>query len=519
VSQPDAEIAQGARSAADVAIVGCGPVGQTLAILLGQRGRRVDVYERWPEAYPLPRAVHYDHEVARILQGAGVAEALAPYTEQASRYEWRNAGGELLLSIGRDAGTSLSGWPESTMFSQPDLERVLDARLRALPTVRVVRGAEVVAAVQDGAGVELGLRGADGATRTVRARYAVGCDGANSFVRSALGAAWSDLGFAFDWLVVDLVPAEQRRWDPMNFQLCDPARPTTLVSGGPGRRRFEFMRLPGETLEELADEATAWRLLAPFDLTSANAKLERHALYRFRGAWADAWRNGRLLLAGDAAHLMPPFAGQGMCSGLRDAANLAWKLDLVLDGRAGEELLDTYAAERLPHVRNAIDFSISLGRVICVADADEARARDERMIGEERARTAPLSLVPPGLAGGCLGAGGGGLFVQDRVAHAGRTGLFDDVVGGGFVLESPHADPASALDADLAAWFASIGGRTAHVAPGARVDDLTGAYARWFAKSRAAVALQRPDLYLFGTAPELAGARDLVRELRTKLAR
>jgi flavoprotein hydroxylase len=502
---------------ADVAIVGCGPVGQTLAILLGQRGRRVDVYERWPEPYPLPRAVHYDHEVARILQSAGVAEALAPYTEPASRYEWRNAAGDLLLSIGRDEGTSLSGWPDSTMFSQPDLERVLDARLRALRSVRVLRGAAIVSVEQDGDGALLGVRGADGAERRVRARWAVGCDGANSFVRGAVGAAWSDLGFAFDWLVVDLVPSEQRRWDPMNFQLCDPARPTTLVSGGPGRRRFEFMRLPGETLEQLADEATAWRLLAPFGLTSANAKLERHALYRFRGAWADAWRNGRLLLAGDAAHLMPPFAGQGMCSGLRDAANLAWKLDLALDGRAGEDLLDTYGAERLPHVRNAIDFSVSLGRVICVSDPDEARARDERMIGEERARTAPLSLAPPGLASGCLGANGGGLFVQDRVAHAGRTGLFDDVVGGGFVLTSPHADPAAQLDAELAAWLASIGGRSAHVAPGAPVDDVTGAYARWFASRGAAVALQRPDFYVFGTARALGGAADLVRELRAKL--
>ncbi|HVH06314.1 MAG TPA: bifunctional 3-(3-hydroxy-phenyl)propionate/3-hydroxycinnamic acid hydroxylase [Myxococcota bacterium] len=503
---------------ADVAIVGYGPVGQVLAILLGQHGRRVEVFERWPEPYPLPRAVHFDHEVARILQSAGVGEALAPYTEPASRYEWRNAAGDLLLSIGRDAGAGLSGWPESTMFSQPDLERVLDARAGALPSVRVARGAEVVGVRQDGLGAELTVRGADGSLRTAQARYVVGCDGANSFVRGALAASWTDLGFAFDWLVVDLVPSEPRRWDPMNWQLCDPARPTTLVSGGPGRRRFEFMRLPGESLQALGAAETAWRLLAPFGLTAENATLERHALYTFRGAWADPWRNGRLLLAGDAAHLMPPFAGQGMCAGLRDAANLAWKLDLVLDGRAPESLLDSYPSERLAHVRTAIDFSISLGRVICVADPEEAKARDERMIGEERARTAPLALGAPGMTTGLLGAGGGPLFVQDRVALAGRSGLFDDVVGRGFVLVSPHGDPSRELDAELAAWFASVGGRTAHVGADAPVQDANGSYQRWFRGAGAAVALQRPDFYVFGTAADLAGTAELVRTLRAKLA-
>jgi flavoprotein hydroxylase len=506
---------------ADVAIVGWGPVGQLLAILLGQRGHRVAAVERWPEPYPLPRAVHFDHEVGRILQSAGVAGALAGRTVPAPVYEWRNARGETLIRFGRDTERSLSGWPESSMFCQPELEAILDARALSLPGVALERGAEAVALAADADGVTLEARRAGGGTRTLRARYAVGCDGANSFVRGRIGSGWHDLGFHFDWLVVDLLPSDPR-WDgPINWQLCDPARPTTLVSGGPQRRRFEFMRLPHESLDELNRPDTAWRLLERWGLHPGNAKLERHAVYSFRARWADRWRSGRTLLAGDAAHQMPPFAGQGMCAGLRDAANLAWKLDLVLRGLAGEALLDSYMTERAPHVSAMIQLSVALGRVICVADPAEADARDRRMSAEAKAQAAPTDPTLPPLGPGCFAAGSpaaGELFVQDLVRQRGVSGLFDDVVGRGFALLSPAGDPAAALDPGSAAWFASLGGLTAHVAPGAPVEDANGGYARWFAKHGAAVALVRPDFAVFGTAARLAGASGLVRTLREQLA-
>ena len=504
----------------DVAIVGYGPVGQLLAILLGQRGLRVEVIERWPNAYPLPRAVHFDHEVGRILQSAGVAAALQGRTVPATTYEWRNASGATLVRFGRNAEHSLSGWPESSMFCQPELEAILDARARALPCVSVERGWEVEALRLEGDGVTIGARHADGRTRERRARFAVGCDGANSFVRGAIGSGWHDLGFHFDWLVVDVLPDDPSWSGPINWQLCDPARPTTLVSGGPGRRRWEFMRLPHETLDELNGEAVAWRLLEPWGVRPSNARLERHAVYTFRARWADRWRNGRVLLAGDAAHQMPPFAGQGMCAGFRDAANLAWKLDLVLRGLASEALLDSYASERAPHVATMIELSVALGRIICVADPLEAAERDQRMIGEARTRSAPIEAALPPLGPGCLAADAlvpGALFVQDRVRHRGAAGWFDDIVGRGFALVSPAGDPASALDPELAAWFASVGGFGAQVAPGAPVDDLNGGYARWFGKHDAAVALVRPDFSVFGAAPRLEAAADLVRALRSEL--
>jgi 2-polyprenyl-6-methoxyphenol hydroxylase-like FAD-dependent oxidoreductase len=505
---------------AEVVVVGYGPVGQLLAILLAQHGRRVVVMERWPEPYPLPRAVHFDHEIARVLQGAGVMDELAPHTESASIYEWRNAAGEILLRFGRETGSAISGWPESTMFCQPELESALDARARSFESVAVLRGCEAVSIASDADGVAVeGLR-ADGERIRVRARYGVGCDGANSFVRDALGVSVVDLGFAFDWLVVDVIPFERRAWDPINWQLCDPARPTTLVSGGPGRRRWEFMRLPGESIDALNTTATAWQLLEPWGVRPDNARLERHAVYTFRGSWAEPWRMGRWLLAGDAAHLMPPFAGQGMCSGLRDAANLAWKLDAVLGGRAADALLDSYGSERLPHVRAIIDFSIALGKVICIADPEAAAERDRSLVPAARASGVQTPAPLPPIGPGCFADGdprAARLFVQGRVRASGREGRFDDVVGRGFALVGAAGDPAGHLDAETARAFAALGGVTAHVAPGAAVEPLGDAYGRWFESNGAAVVLQRPDFYVFGTAARVEDSNALVGALLARL--
>jgi 2-polyprenyl-6-methoxyphenol hydroxylase-like FAD-dependent oxidoreductase len=504
----------------DVAIVGYGPVGQVLAILLGQRGWRVQVVERWPEPYPLPRAVHFDHEAARILQLAGVADALAGRTMPAASYEWRSASGETLIRFGRDTERSLSGWPESNMFCQPELEQILDQRVRELPSVTVERGAEAVGLRVEADGVVLETRRPSGERSQLRARFAVGCDGANSFVRDRIGSGWHDLGFQFDWLVVDVLPGDPTWSGPLNWQHCDPARPTTLVSGGPGRRRWEFMRLPHESVDELDGEEVAWRLLAPWGVHPGSAKLERHAVYSFRARWADRWRSGRALLAGDAAHQMPPFAGQGMCAGLRDAANLAWKLDLVLRGAAPEALLDSYMSERAPHVSAMIDLSVALGRVICVADAAEAAERDRRMSAEARERAQPVEARLPPLGPGCFAAGdplAGHLFVQDLVQLGSSAGRFDDVIGRGFALVSMAGDPRAALDAELADWFRSLGGLTAHVGKGAPVEDLNGGYTRWFEEHGACIALMRPDFALFGAAKGLSGARALVRGLRESL--
>jgi hypothetical protein len=217
---------------------------------------------------------------------------------------------------------------------------------------------------------------------------------------------------------------------------------------------------------------------------------------------------------------MPPFAGQGMCSGIRDAANLAWKLDLILRGRAPEGLLATYASERAPQVRATIDFSIELGKVICVPDAEAAAARDAAMSAAAKDRGPTPPLPAPSLGPGLLTAGdalAGHLCVQGEVALAGRRGRFDDVVGRGFTLLSPAGDPVRSLPAELAEFFASLGGIGAHVAPGGPVDDVQGSYARWFREHDVGVVLQRPDFHVFGSAPAIDGATGLVARLRSDL--
>jgi flavoprotein hydroxylase len=325
---------------ADVMIVGCGPVGLTLSILLAQHGHAVTILERQPQPYPLPRAVHLDHEVARIFQSAGIGNELEAITEPAEVYEWRNAEGTTLLRFGR-VGSGASGWPVSQMFHQPALEAVLERRASDLG-VEIRRGCAVAGLSQHQDVVAL----TTGDGEVVEGRYVVGCDGANSTIRTLLDVPVTELGFFYDWLIVDVVLRHERVFDPINLQVCDPARPTTVVSGGPGRRRWEFMRLDHETLDEL--ESRAWELLEPWDVRPDNATLERRAVYTFAARYAERWRSGRVLLAGDAAHQMPPFAGQGLCAGVRDAANLAWKLD---PRRAARHLRPGATGQRPPSDR------------------------------------------------------------------------------------------------------------------------------------------------------------------------
>ncbi|MDN7247167.1 bifunctional 3-(3-hydroxy-phenyl)propionate/3-hydroxycinnamic acid hydroxylase MhpA [Planococcus shenhongbingii] len=510
----------------DVAIVGYGPVGKVLALNLASKGWKIGIFEKFPKAYPLPRAIVFDDEIARILQSVcNMEEVIEITADVPDFYEWRNASQEVLLKIDWSL-PGISGWPGTNFFSQPDLEAVLDKGCLAQPLIEVNMGHKAMNLVHEEDHVELHVQTQQGVDKEIKARYVVGCDGANSFVRKYMETPVTDLGFMYDWLILDLIPHEERVWSPMNMQLCDPARPTTIASGGPGRRRFEFMRLPGETIDDLKDEAFAWKMLEKWDLNPGNCTLERNAVYTFKAQWAESWREGRLLLAGDSAHLMPPFMGQGMCSGLRDAQNLAWKLDLVLGEKVEEEILDTYTEERKDHVKALIDMSIFLGKVICITDPEEAKQRDEAFF----AGNVPPMPDFPNLQSGILDrdslipASGpaGNLSMQGQVEFQGTTGLFDDVVGAGWTIISTKSHPERVLSQEEMEFLEQIQGRCVYVSDDSlqqgEVLDRQGAYAQYFKENDCEAMIVRPDFYIFGAAKHLSDLPKLVQKLASKIA-
>lgn len=458
----------------DVLIAGGGPTGVTLAILLAKRGVKVIVAEKEAEIYPLPRAAHIDHEGMRILQEAGAADAVMTTSRRASRYEFRNARGEILLCFEGSDRLGPGGWPGANMIHQPSVERALRASLAACPEATLHGGWELGAFSEDDEGVTAQIATPEG-PRTIRTRWLVGADGARSPVRKAMGIVFDDLDFEEPWLVVDMLVDDPARLPTANLQICDPKRPTTCVLMGEGRHRWEFMILPGETPEQVSDDAFIAKLMKPWNVEGA-VRLERKAVYTFRARIAHDWRKGRVCLAGDAAHQTPPFAGQGLCSGLRDAANLAWKLAAVIKEGAPDSLLDTYQPEREPNLRATIAMAIMMGRMVCTTSRWAAFLRDTKMrIGRALGKlpTTPPD-YPPISAGAILaGSAGAGSYFPQPVAGAGTK--LDDALGGRAWLITRDA-----LHGQTLTPFAA---------------KLTG----WLDRHAAAAVLVRPDHYVFGS--------------------
>ena len=486
-----------------VVIVGAGPTGVTAATLLAQYGIDCLVLDRWTNVYPQPRAVHLDDEIHRILARLGIADEFAAISRPARGLRLLNPTMGVLAEFQRDSAASVHGFPQANMFDQPELEALLRANLKRYPGAQLIGDVEVTDIVERANGT-VGLtfvNRTDASEHIVEADYVLGCDGANSIVRARIGSAMQDLNFNQRWLVVDMATdADLNQWDGVH-QVCDPVRAGTYMRIGGSRYRWEFRLLDGETADDFGTVEALRPLITPWTsgVDDGDLELIRVTEYTFKAQIADHWRRGNVFLLGDAAHLTPPFIGQGMGAGVRDAMNLAWKLAGVIAGDLPAAVLDSYEQERKPHTRHMIRLALSVGwamtaggrfgnlmRRLVVTRAQRipglrSKILDSRTPALHRSALSHRSRGPRQLAG---------TLSPNPVLADGRR--LDSVLGNGFALIT--ARPASFAQRTVAEEV----GASVHVA------EAGGELADWLSRGRAEAAIIRPDRTVMCTGRDLS---------------
>lgn len=503
----------------DVAIVGCGPVGAMAANLLGKAGLKTLVIEKETNPFPLPRAVHLDHEMMRVFQAADVIDEIKADMRATEGHLHIGADNGVIRYMGTIGLERPFGWSNDYFFYQPELEDHLRDALEKYENVELRLGTAFVSATQVQGEVSLTLENKSGQYKE-RARWLIACDGARSLVRNALDIQLDDLQFEEPWLVVDAevdgpvhfpnltgLP-EEANLQQLSVMMCDPSRPTTIVPGRGNHRRWELMLLPGEDDDEMMKPEVVTELLKPW-LEGVPHKIVRASTYRFHGLIAKQWRKENIFLAGDAAHQTPPFFGQGMCHGLRDVANLAWKMSMITQGTAPESILDTYQIERDPHVRAVISAAVEAGRYICILDKDKAAQRDSdiRKKNQSQLLVNTAAELIPAICNGIIApntAHAGERFIQPQIkmekqnTKIPRELLLDDVIKGSwrlFVTDSKTAAKANKLIEDhLPKIDICVNNASA-------LDD-DRAILTWLEKGQLSAVLIRPDFYIFGTCKD-----------------
>jgi 3-(3-hydroxy-phenyl)propionate hydroxylase len=509
----------------DALIVGFGPVGATMANLLARYGLRVGVVETELEIYDKPRALTFDHEVMRIFQACGLAERIAPLTAPHRGTHYLGIDGGVIKKFDPLPPPYPLAWPPTSTFVQPELERILRDGVAGNAAVDVFLGHQAVAFTQDDDGVALTVRDlARGTERVLAARALLGCDGANSFVRKQLDIALEDLGFDEWWMVVDARIVRPVELPPRSIQYCWPSRPSTFVPGPGTLRRWEIKLLPGEDPERFGRHENVVRQIARF-VDPSCFEIWRCAVYRFHALLAQRWQHGRVFLLGDACHQTPPFLGQGMCAGIRDAANLAWKLAMVFQDGAPSTLHDSYEQERKPHVRTLVATAKEFGLIIGELDPEAARIRDETLRGQlERGEVETIrQRFVPNLTNGVIdrdpdARGAGTLFVQPRIARESDEVLLDDVLQPRFLIATTTAASQAWLTPEsLELWRRLRGERIVIGAQSdlARTDaqhlaETDALFADWMSQLGCAAVVVRPDRYVFGTASDASQLNRLV---------
>lgn len=522
----------GAGHEFDVVVVGAGPVGLTLANILGQQGVRTLVAEERSTLIDYPRGVGLDDEALRTFQSIGLVDRVLPHTVPNQILRFFDAKRRVLAEMAPP--DARFGWPKRNGFVQPLVDAELLCGLDRFDHVEVWWDRPMTSCVQSDKAVTVEL-GGQGGPVTIRARYVVGCDGGRSTTRAMMGVGFDGTTSPTRWLVVDV--ANDPLGHPNSEVGADPERPYASISIAHGIRRFEFM-IHAEESDELAeDPAFLTKMLTRMVPHPERVEVIRRRVYTHHSRIADAFRSGRMLLAGDAAHLMPVWQGQGYNSGIRDAANLGWKLAAVVSARAGDGLLDTYDLERRKHARAMIDLSTTVGRVISPTDRRVAKARDllvrsasivpslKRYVLEMRFKPMPRyehgAVVhnEPRRPDSPVGT----LFIQPRVdTRTERNVLLDDVLGSWFAVLCWNNDPRKILGAQAFATWKSLGARFVALRPLSQlhwsghddpdveiVGDRSGGIKAWFDVHQESVVFLRPDRCIAGAciaqlAPELS---------------
>lgn len=503
----------------DVVVVGAGPVGALAANLLGRRGITTLVLERSRTPHGQPRAFSCDDESLRVYQQAGLLDEVRRNTLAPSTVEYINRKRKVFATVALSEVDFGLGHAALHFFDQPRLERTLRTGLERFDHVQLRLGVELVGLEPDDDGVTLTVSDVDtGEKHLVRARYVLGCDGARSTTRSLVGIELAGASYAEPWLAVsgDL-PEQAVRVRNTTF-VCDWRRPAFVSPGARGTYRLEFMLRPGESETELVRPDRLAALVEPY-VDPAQFDVTRAVVYTFHHLLAQRWRQGRVFLLGDAAHQMPPFLGQGLCSGLRDAANLVWKLALVLAGVAAPRLLDTYEVERRPHAAAMAQTSVRLGKVFLARSRGKAWARDNALRALQtvpRIRRfvrhfefKPVPAHQRGFMAGDRRRGPVGvMFPQPRIAVAAAPDvrLLDEVLGDGFAVIGfePAISTASRVLRDLPLRFVAIrpSGMTIADRPTGQVDaiDVDGTLSAWMHRHGVELVVLRPDRFVFATA-------------------
>jgi 3-(3-hydroxy-phenyl)propionate hydroxylase len=489
----------------DVILLGYGPVGATLANLLAQQGLKVAVLEREAGIYPLARAGHFDAEIMRVFQDIGVADEVERATDITRAMRWVDADGALLMEWQRGGDKGPFGWVSDYMFYQPAMEQALRDHARRSGRVREFLQHEAYAIEAQADQVVVLAEDTDrGRLVRVAGRFVVGCDGARSLVRRVIGSGQIDLGFRQRWLVVDVRQSRDLGLERVSTQHCNPERPMYASCGAHGLLRWEIMVNDGDDTLAMTTDDAVWAFIegSVRPIRRGDGVIMRKAIYTFESLIAERWRHGRLLIAGDSAHRTPPFLGQGMCAGIRDAANLGWKLAAVCKGQAPDTLLDSYQSERHPHVQAFIEGAIASGLVIQMREPGQLAARVRDMRANPKQYAPPDPALGPGLSA----AHGHGRLGRPVVQPTIGGRLLDEHLGTGFALVCRPG-------------VLAVGDRTRlwdrH--PALAVVEMAPGEEAWMEPYGAAALLVRPDRYLHATAASATECHALIEALPLRL--